>query len=76
MEKWRDNHLCHLGAPEVTGAPSDGSGEAAADCGRGRRVLHLVGEVVLLLWTLGVFWYYYESQDFGELVLHLLGRTG
>jgi hypothetical protein len=39
-------------------------------------VLHLVGEVVVLLWTLGVFWYYYESQDFGELVLHLLGRTG
>ena len=46
------------------------------DSGRGRRVLHLVGEVLLLLWILGVFWYYYESQDFGKLVPHLLGRTG
>jgi hypothetical protein len=39
-------------------------------------VLHSVGEVALVLWILGVFWYYYESQDFGKLVLHLLGRTG
>lgn len=64
------------GAPEVSGAPSGSLGDAQEDSTRRRRVLHSVGEVALVLWILGVFWYYYESQDFGKLVLHLLGRTG
>ena len=61
---------------EVAEAPSDASRKAVGDNNRGRRLLRSVGEVALLIWILGVFWYYYESQDFGELVLNLLRLAG
>lgn len=46
------------------------------DSGRARHAVHSAGEVLLLVWVLGIFWRYYESHGFGELVLHLLGRAG
>jgi hypothetical protein len=61
---------------EVTEAPSGGSRKAVGDNNRGRRLLRAVGEVALLIWILGVFWYYHESQGFGELVLNLLRLAG
>jgi hypothetical protein len=61
---------------EVTGAASGSSSKVAGDSGRGgRHLLHSIGEVALLIWILGVFWYYYESQGFVDLVLALLGQA-
>ena len=58
----------------MTEAPSADL-KAAGDSERKRRLLFAAGEVALLVWILGVFWYYYESQGFAELFLHFLGRT-
>jgi len=37
--------------------------------------LLLVGEVVLVLWVLGIFYYFYQKQGFFELVQQVFSGT-
>ena len=44
-----------------------------SNAGSGARTGEHVGQVILLLWTLGIFYHFYRSQGFFELVGQLVG---
>ena len=54
--------------PAVSGMRMSDTDRPPGNAGSGVRAGAYVGQVILLMWALGVFYHFYRSQGFFELV--------